>query len=203
MWSDCVNLSIKLTYKKGWSIPLTLQLFSLYTDTQCHVWQKQVSIVIWISIIVWITVAIRFLDTHRVYVTVRMKFCVDVSVRLNMELLAVIGWQQAACRRCMLRGVSGTRRQWSTKRSSAWTPLVCVAPVWMAEPSDGCTVTNTALVSYSCRELSMFCKRIPVKFWRLGQNVLLLLAGIYKFHSMQRLKNIPTVKEFLYRKIQQ
>ena len=54
---------------------------------QCHVWQKQVSV-----IIVRITVAVQFLDTHRFYVTVGMKFCVDaVSVRLNMELLAIVG----------------------------------------------------------------------------------------------------------------
>jgi len=143
MWSDCVNLSIKLTYKKGWSIPLTLQLFSLYTDTQCHVWQKQVSIVIWISIIVWITVAIRFLDTHRVYVTVRMKFCVDVSVRLNMELLAVIGWQQAACRWCMLRGVSGARRQWFSQNNNT---LTRPQPAWQPHVGDVCYEACLALV---------------------------------------------------------
>ena len=116
MWSDCVNFSIKLTYKKGWSIPLTLLLFSLYTDMQCHVWQKQVSVIIWISIIVRITVAVQFLDTHRFYVTVGMKFCVDaVSVRLNMELLAVVGWQQACCSPCTTMSV---RRRFQLHRNA-------------------------------------------------------------------------------------
>ena len=76
-------------------------------SSRCHVWQKQVSN--------------HHLNHGRRQHSQSLrhrqnkKFCIDVSVRLNMELLAVVGLQQARCSPCTTMSI---RRYFQVHRNA-------------------------------------------------------------------------------------